>query len=90
MIVSKYLFKMTIWTEDTSVTVSRVDYHSQSIRQIQYQYYYEQRRLQQMQQESSSRRVAIPVTPQNNNHQQLRHATVPSRRIPAEPQGARH
>jgi len=46
--------------------------------------------MQQVQQASSSGWVAAPVTPQDINHQRLRHATVPSRRIPDEPQGARH
>lgn len=81
--------KMTVWTENTIIVTVRVDNRSQLIRQMQYQKYYEQCRLRQVQQASSSGQVAIPVPPQNINHQRLRHATVPSRRIPAEPQGAR-
>lgn len=77
---------MTVWSANPVAPqyITRQEYETQLMRQIQYQRYYEQQRLLRY-----PNSVISAVSPPFPGFRRLRRATAPSRWHPSEPIGAR-
>jgi hypothetical protein len=87
------VLEMTIWLDETAARNAPMDWQAQLLHQMQYQKFYEQKRQfsQQQLRQHQLNMVGAPaamVSPQSADSQRLHRSTIPSRRLPADPQGA--